>query len=287
MKYKEFWYDIDYNQHYIFKKDKITPCNSIGNLFNRFTPYFSGISDYKDRIVSFNESGKSHFLPSIPILYKRKFSSQSIIEHAGITKIDGYVQFPRPKKNLSFVLPNKYKMSSCIEPSKIIKSNTVGKMRKNHPINTPKYKSGIKPDYFKLMKPTLTPLKSVKGFSENVINLLMNKTKESINEKSRTTKTVKSYNDINRDLIKEKANFEGYQPPIEKEERIGLKVLYDIKIPTETELYAKSRKLRMIINRKAAKEEAHNEKKDYLLLKKHREHLISNEEAIKKLFVPK
>lgn len=280
---QQLWYDVDSNKHYILKAGNRLVCDDLGKRPNCFIPYFTGHADYRARVRLSAETDKFSVLPSVsPSLSRRHISSLCL------NKLDGYAQFPHPKKGLmlsnnSFTTKLKQRIKWKINTNKYHSEarrscsiNRYNSIRKEGDSGLPSkrklHNSNIKVRHMNLLRGTFTPLKGQNEEGPEVES-----------ELTRNRQLTRSYNEIKSSLRKEAVELGEETRSPAKEKRHRIKGLYDVRVPTEGELYVKAKKWRTLMNAKASAQEAKYEQKDLLLLRKRREQATLKQNAIKSL----
>ena len=292
MNYQQFCYDINTNQHYLLKNEKRTNCNRMGQECKYFIPYGTGMFDFEKRMIYSAKSGKTHMIPPRPRCFIDETAISNPCSYSGLNKIDGYAQFPRPlsTRTGSLILSNRTitnfhhnskAYSGFLSQRNIDTSQpTIRSPKQNTPnssimlqniaaLPSKKMVKGtrIKESYMGLMKDTFTGFNNLDNFPEVITKTLRMRNNDELAAVTERSKT-KTFSDIQSNIEREQKGIMGYQPPPEKRIPSKIQGLYSIVIPAETDLFAKAKKRREMINPRATEEELRQENLDIKLLEK-------------------
>lgn len=179
-----------------------------------------------------------------------------------------FTSFNKNEKKLKPIRPN----SNLSLPGEIIDQET----KKALPQKDLLFNSTIKSSYISNLPETFSPMRNLKGLSQESCKSISN-FRILNEEESETTENPKmQFFDFKSELKRQQRDLEGYKPPIVKISRVPSKGIYHVSPPTEGELYQTSLDWRKNVNPGSFEALKMREKTDYKLLEKKRNQKIIN-----------
>ena len=267
MNEQHLWYNTNTNKHHLIKGDRDFYCNMFGKKYVSFIPYCTGVLNYKRRVRLATKLRNLDIKPIVPSLINSKTIMNNSVKSQLTTFIYDRNQTQRLFRNISHTsYTNHYKSLNKTRDNLKYLKELSSKKKLNH--------STINIKYLPKLRETLNKFSNLKRCNEKTLEILNFDIKEDNSENE--CRKSKSYSDIKNYINTELYGVVNTDDEEDTKEITSTKGMYEIKVPTESDLHIKAKSLRRIINPKIYENECKIKKDESELLRRQRKRLLFN-----------